>query len=76
MLKADSLRSNEQLCDRIKFDVSGINSNCMDIQLTTVYLEGFVSSIISFNDSKNTRDCCFNEKKVETIYFFFMCAVD
>jgi len=73
VLKADLLCSNEQLCDRMKLDVSGISSNCMDVQLTTVYVERFVSSIISFNDSMNNtlRQCYISTRKSWDYYFSF-----
>jgi len=77
VLKADLLRSNKQLCDRMKLDVSGISSNCMDVQLTTVYVERFVSSIISFNDSMNNVASMlyFNEKKLRLLFLFSTCML-
>jgi len=52
----------------------------MDVQLTTVYVERFVSSIISFNDSMNNTRCVnviFQREKVETIIsLFHVYAVD
>ena len=68
MLKANSLCSNEQLCDRIKLDMSEINSNCMDVQLTFIYLEGLYSLLFLLTIQRISHvNVIFQRKKVETI---------